>query len=153
MKVRTLNSFYKLILIAVSITFSISANAGKLADCFNQFASLDCVQASDAPSDLKEQFGADNGKIIIPFAGPTMMKYPVEFTRFHNNLPSSLRLNKGELEEGEPEIYFSQEDATSKAEVIIIMYGENGLNVVSFLTLPPKVGVQFKQDAIKQVGK
>ena len=138
-----------LLLLLCVMLFS-TANAGVLGDIFNKYSSQDCISTQDVKSQMPEAIVA---KLSIPTPNSGMMtKYPSAINSFLKSLPQSNRMNKGKLEEGEPEIYFSQPSATSNAEVII-MANSDGIYMVTYFLLPPKAGKEFKDDIVKTLSK
>lgn len=139
----------KLILI-FSLILSLTTQAGVLGDKFKEYSSLSFI----AVQDVKEQApDAIMAKVAIPSAGQSMVsEYPVAVNNFLKSLPLKMRMNKGELEVGEPEVYFSQPTSSSDAEALMIMQ-HDGIYMITYFLLPPKAGSEFKAEFEKALSK
>lgn len=135
----------KLLTLLTAIFCAAIVNAGPLADKFNDFCKMDCVTTYDITSEFKEMH-AKTATMATATPTPDMIKFPLAFEAFKKSLPANCRLNKGELKDGEPEIFFYQPAASSNAEIISISYGEKGINAVIFCILPPKDAREFKAE-------
>lgn len=143
----------KYLLLFVCCLINFYGFSGELKDKFKAFTSMEGVSAIDCTSELKKEMGATYGEMAMPTPDPSMMKFPFSFAEFLKSLPQESRLNKGKLAEGEPEVFFSQLSPQTEAEVIMILRGDNGVSAVSFMILPAKQGVDFKNEAIKMLSK
>lgn len=143
----------KYLLLFVCCLINFYGFSGELKEKFKAFTTMEGVSVIDCTSGLKKEMGANYGEMAMPTPGPSMMNFLFSFSELQKSLPQSSRLNKGKLAEGEPEVFFSQPSPQAEAEVIMIFHGDNGVSVVSFMVLPAKQGIEFKNAAIKKLSK
>lgn len=136
-----------------TILTAVCAQAGVLNDKFQAFISHDGVSVTDVTKDFASGMPVKKAYMAIPTAGPEMFAFPILFADFHKSLPANTRLNVGELEDGEPEVYYYQPSVNSDAEIIMIMYSGMGINAVNYLIMPAAEGLEFKKSALSTVGK